>query len=75
MERQLLSGSKLTVTTENVDNEAHILVSECYSCTELYPSPTNNDMADPGLNWKDQTLYTTGEPVSIRIIFLSRIRG
>ncbi|CAO3655635.1 unnamed protein product [Mucor hiemalis] len=33
-----------------------------WNCTELYPSPTNNDMADPGLNWKDQTLYTTGEP-------------
>lgn len=35
-----------------------------YSCTELYPSPTNNDMTDPGLNWTDQTLYTTGEPVN-----------
>ncbi|RCH90830.1 hypothetical protein CU097_009144 [Rhizopus azygosporus] len=33
-----------------------------WNCTELYPSPTNNDMTDPGLNWTDQTLYTTGEP-------------
>ncbi|CAO3669779.1 unnamed protein product [Rhizopus stolonifer] len=34
----------------------------CISCTELYPSPTNNDMTDPGLDWSHQTLYTTGEP-------------
>lgn len=35
-----------------------------YSCTEMYPSPTNDDMFNPGLDWSHQTLYTTGEPVS-----------
>ncbi|KAI8142762.1 cytidine deaminase-like protein [Fennellomyces sp. T-0311] len=33
-----------------------------WNCTELYPSPTNNDLHDPGLDWSHQTLYTTGEP-------------
>ncbi|GAA5797195.1 hypothetical protein HPULCUR_002574 [Helicostylum pulchrum] len=33
-----------------------------WNCTELYPSPTDNDMINPGLNWSIQTLYTTGEP-------------
>ncbi|KAI8889812.1 cytidine deaminase-like protein [Backusella circina FSU 941] len=33
-----------------------------WNCTELYPSPTNNDMFDPGLDWSRHTLYTTGEP-------------
>ncbi|KAI8393334.1 cytidine deaminase-like protein [Radiomyces spectabilis] len=33
-----------------------------WNCTELYPSPTNDDMSDPGLDWSHQTLYTTGEP-------------
>ncbi|KAG2226354.1 hypothetical protein INT45_000522 [Circinella minor] len=33
-----------------------------WNCTELYPSPSNNDMYDPGLEWAHQTLYTTGEP-------------
>ncbi|KAI8646358.1 cytidine deaminase-like protein [Parasitella parasitica] len=33
-----------------------------YSCTEMYPSPTNDDLKNPGLRWNDQTLYTTGEP-------------
>lgn len=36
-----------------------------WNCTELYPSPTNDDMFNPGLNWSQQTLYTTGEPVSL----------
>ncbi|ORZ16901.1 cytidine deaminase-like protein [Absidia repens] len=31
-------------------------------CTQLYPSPTNDDMTNPGLDWSKQTLYTTGEP-------------
>ncbi|KAI9305860.1 cytidine deaminase-like protein [Cunninghamella echinulata] len=33
-----------------------------WNCTELYPSPTNDDMFNPGLDWSKQTLYTTGEP-------------
>ncbi|KAI8647251.1 cytidine deaminase-like protein [Parasitella parasitica] len=33
-----------------------------WNCTELCPSPTNDDMFDPGLHWSHQTLYTTGEP-------------
>ncbi|KAK4514703.1 uncharacterized protein ATC70_002305 [Mucor velutinosus] len=33
-----------------------------WNCTELYPSPTNDDMFNPGLDWSQQTLYTTGEP-------------
>ncbi|KAI8333451.1 cytidine deaminase-like protein [Chlamydoabsidia padenii] len=33
-----------------------------WNCTELYPSPTNNDMTNPGLDWSKQTLFTTGEP-------------
>ncbi|KAG1401496.1 hypothetical protein G6F60_006348 [Rhizopus arrhizus] len=33
-----------------------------WNCTEMYPSPTNDDMLNPGLNWSHQTLYTTGEP-------------
>ncbi|KAG2202287.1 hypothetical protein INT47_010735 [Mucor saturninus] len=33
-----------------------------WNCTELYPSPTQDDMGNPGLNWTQQTLYTTGEP-------------
>ncbi|KAG1441722.1 hypothetical protein G6F56_011356 [Rhizopus delemar] len=40
----------------------HGETSAFWNCTELYPSPTNNDMTDPGLDWSDQTLYTTGEP-------------
>lgn len=30
----------------------------------MFPSPTNDDLKNPGLQWSDQTLYTTGEPVS-----------
>ncbi|ORX80857.1 cytidine deaminase-like protein [Basidiobolus meristosporus CBS 931.73] len=33
-----------------------------WNCTQMYPSPTNDDMNDPGLDWSQQTLYTTGEP-------------
>ncbi|KAI8068398.1 cytidine deaminase-like protein [Gongronella butleri] len=33
-----------------------------WNCTEMYPSPTNDDMNNPGLDWSKQTLYTTGEP-------------
>ncbi|KAH8549865.1 cytidine deaminase-like protein [Umbelopsis sp. PMI_123] len=33
-----------------------------WNCTEMYPSPTNDDMFNPGLDWSKQTLYTTGEP-------------
>ncbi|KAI9474200.1 MAG: cytidine deaminase-like protein [Benjaminiella poitrasii] len=33
-----------------------------WNCTELYPSPTHDDMLNPGLDWSHQTLYTTGEP-------------
>ncbi|RCI04291.1 hypothetical protein CU098_006378 [Rhizopus stolonifer] len=33
-----------------------------WNCTELYPSPTQDDKSNPGLNWAHQTLYTTGEP-------------
>ncbi|CDS10278.1 hypothetical protein LRAMOSA02954 [Lichtheimia ramosa] len=33
-----------------------------WNCTELYPSPTQDDLNNPGLNWSHQTLYTTGEP-------------
>ncbi|KAI9256186.1 cytidine deaminase-like protein [Sporodiniella umbellata] len=40
----------------------HGETSAFWNCTELYPSPTNNDMTHPGLNWSHQTLYTTGEP-------------
>ncbi|CAM0138925.1 hypothetical protein VKS41_008483 [Umbelopsis sp. WA50703] len=33
-----------------------------WNCTEMYPSPTHDDMFNPGLDWSKQTLYTTGEP-------------
>ncbi|KAL7311106.1 hypothetical protein PS15m_008911 [Mucor circinelloides] len=32
------------------------------NCLEMFPSPTNDDLKNPGLQWSDQTLYTTGEP-------------
>lgn len=28
----------------------------------MFPSPTQDDMFNPGLDWSKQTLYTTGEP-------------
>ncbi|KAI8374143.1 uncharacterized protein BYT42DRAFT_547235 [Radiomyces spectabilis] len=31
-------------------------------CTDLNPSPTGNDLSNPGLDWTRQTLYTTGQP-------------
>ncbi|KAG0745323.1 hypothetical protein G6F61_006837 [Rhizopus arrhizus] len=40
----------------------HGETSAFWNCTEMYPSPTGNDMTDPGLDWSHQTLYTTGEP-------------
>jgi len=32
------------------------------NCTTLYPSPTGNDVGNPGLDWVNHTLYTTAEP-------------
>ncbi|KAI9471042.1 MAG: cytidine deaminase-like protein [Benjaminiella poitrasii] len=40
----------------------HGETSAFWNCTELYPSPTNDDMLNSGLDWSHQTLYTTGEP-------------
>ena len=31
------------------------------NCTALYPSPTGNDRLNPGLFWRNMTLYTTAE--------------
>jgi len=39
----------------------HGEMSAMINCSEMYPSPTGSDNKNPGLNWKNLTLYTTGE--------------
>jgi len=40
----------------------HGEISAFFNCTALYPSPIGNDVAQSGLLWLNQTLYTTAEP-------------
>lgn len=39
----------------------HGEIAAMNNCTALFPSPTQNDRANPGLFWPNQTLYTTAE--------------
>jgi len=39
----------------------HGEMSAFFNCTALFPSPIGNDVAESGLNWLNQTLYTTAE--------------
>lgn len=40
----------------------HGETSAIRACRDLYPSPTGDDVNNPGLNYPELTLYTTGEP-------------
>jgi len=49
------------VSNGNVNTLLHGEIAAFFNCTALYPSPIGNDVVQPGLNWKNQTLYTTAE--------------
>ena len=50
------------VSNGNANTLDHGEMAAFKNCTTLYPSPTGNDVSNPGLAWANQTLYTTAEP-------------